>query len=357
MFNSLFDQEQAVCQLRNYLHKACIPHALLFSGNDGLGKQDAARIFAMACNCTGNPDSMPPAAIFPEKEGRDAPFPENPCGQCRSCRKIQNGTHPDVLLIKPSNEAIKIAQIRSLTGTLVKKPHEARMRVMIIADAHYMNPEAANALLKALEEPPRHTVLILTARRTTDLLPTIVSRCQHIRFKPASRTRLRAALMEKCDLNATTAAVIAAMAGGSLSKALCMSEAGGWIDRRNWLLTEFSEILSPAAEARGKAGYTGGEIVSRLLALSEKLAADKTTLPEALEVLSTLIRDLIVVTYDPAGIINKDRRDTIRCASKGIGIESLLAKARAVEKAQKAVQSNAVIRLTLETMMLRLARA
>ena len=82
---------------------------------------------------------------------------------------------------------IKIDQIRELCQVLTMKPYEARVRVVIIADAHTLNPAAGNALLKMLEEPPARTVLILTAPQTGDLLPTIVSRCQHIRFKPIAR--------------------------------------------------------------------------------------------------------------------------------------------------------------------------
>ena len=90
-------------------------------------------------------------------------------------------------MIQPEGGVIKIAQIRNLCRILSMKPFEGETRVAILIDAHLMNPSAGNALLKILEEPPEQTLLILTARQTSDLLPTIVSRCQHIRFNPVSR--------------------------------------------------------------------------------------------------------------------------------------------------------------------------
>ncbi len=352
MFDTLFDQKQAAGQLQRILHRGCIPHALLFTGNEAVGKRRAALIFAMACNCRSEVNEAPAGTSQARQEHHSPAYTEKPCGKCRACRKIENASHPDILMVEPVNEVIKIAQIRSLTQALTRKPHEADLRVVIIADAHCMNAEAANALLKALEEPPRHTILILTARQTADLLPTIISRCQHIRFKPVSRHHLQAALMEKRDLDPAVAAMIAGMAAGSLSRALEMSDpqdkTGCWMHRRDWLMNELTDILS----------FSPSEPDStvRLLAVAEKLAADKTILPDALDIVSVLLRDLLVCRYDQSRIVNRDLIDRICCVSKRHTAVSLLSKMKAVEKARKAIHSNAVIRLSLEIMMMRLAR-
>lgn len=353
MFKTLFHQKQVTRQLGCMLRRGCIPHALLFIGNDGTGKQQAAQMVAMACNC--QQDSDPQAGTAQPEADRPASFSENPCGNCRSCRKIKHDQHPDLLVIRPSRNAIKIAQIRSLLQRLTQKPHEARVRVVLIVDAHCMNPEAANALLKALEEPPRHTILILTTRQTTDLLPTIVSRCQTVRFQPVSRHHLQAVLMEKRNLDADTAAVVATMADGSLERALEMSGAtapedqtANWLTQRQWLTTELMDLLC--------ASDANAFLSSRLLTVAEKLSADKERLPETFDILMGLLRDLIVYRYDAAKIINKDLTETIRCVSKKHSVVSLLSKMKTVEKARKAIQSNAVVRLSLEIMMMRLAR-
>ena len=92
----------------------------------------------------------------------------DPCGCCKSCRKIQTGNHPDIIQVKPFGPLIRIGQIRDLCRILAMKPYEARYRVVIISHAQAMNPAAGNALLKVLEEPPDRTILILTAMQATD---------------------------------------------------------------------------------------------------------------------------------------------------------------------------------------------
>ena len=136
-FGSIIDQKQPIQILTTLIKKGTIPHALLFTGIEGVGKLAAAMTFAMACNCT--------TQLYNQKKSEDI---SGPCDQCRSCKKIRSGNHPDIIHIKPSGHYIKIAQIRSLCQTLAMKPYEARLRVVIISDSQAMNPQAGNALLK-----------------------------------------------------------------------------------------------------------------------------------------------------------------------------------------------------------------
>ena len=117
------------------------------------------------------------------------------------------------------------------------------MRIAILHDAQSMNPSVGNALLKILEEPPEQTVLVLIATQTQDLLPTIVSRCQQIRFNPISRAYVEKLLIEEHGLETRDARAIATMAGGSLTRAVAMF-AENWVDRRNWILGELKELSS-----------------------------------------------------------------------------------------------------------------
>ena len=112
------------------------------------------------------------------------------------------------------------------------RPYEAKKRVVLISEAQTLNAEAGNALLKVLEEPPEHTLIILTALNTANLLPTIVSRCQEIRFGPVSQENLMRLLLHEKGMEAEAARVIAAMANGSISKALVMGD-DIWINLRN----------------------------------------------------------------------------------------------------------------------------
>ncbi|MGD9324924.1 MAG: DNA polymerase III subunit delta', partial [Desulfobacterales bacterium] len=244
-FESIIGQDRPIRILTTFLQNGTVPHALLFTGIEGVGKQSAAVAFAMACNCTGNISEN----ITKREYNRAADEHGNanrrrimiPCGSCRSCRKIESKNHPDIIWIKPSGVFIRIDQIRTLCRTLAMKPYEAGMRVVLISDAQAMNPAAGNALLKVLEEPPTGTILILLANHTGELLPTIVSRCRQIRFNPISKRQMETVLVRKHGLDPENAMIIASMAGGSFSQALHM-DSTNWINRRNWLISELDSL-------------------------------------------------------------------------------------------------------------------
>jgi DNA polymerase-3 subunit delta' len=345
-FASIVDQDRPKQILATFLEKGTIPHAMLFTGIEGVGKHAAAMAFAMACNCKGqHPERIEPgnAVTF---NRNDRLFSVEPCCSCRPCRKIHSGNHPDIIHIKPSGDYIRIAQIRTLIETLALKPYEAKRRVVIIAKAQTMNPAAGNALLKMLEEPPDRTILILIAEQTADLLPTIVSRCQHIRFNPISRKSLAAWLAAQNGVDEQKASLIAGMSNGSLIQAKNMHQTD-WIQWRNWLI-QASGLNQPASLISRPVGL--------LLGFAEKLAANKTSLFEALEVMKTWLRDLIVSRYNPARVINADLTASIQQTSQTCSVNSLLHKINVIQTAQRDLESNANVRLTVELMMMRLAR-
>jgi len=148
--------------LRGYCISGKIPHALLFAGVAGQGKMTVAREFFRAMNCAENTGDA--------------------CGTCPSCIKAISGTHPDLVVVNPEARWIKVGEIREILADIGLKPYEARTKCIIIDPAESLNTESANALLKTLEEPPGHTVIILVSHRPKVLLPTVVSRCQFVRF-------------------------------------------------------------------------------------------------------------------------------------------------------------------------------
>jgi len=329
-FESIIDQERPVRILTTFLQNGTIPHALLFTGVEGIGKESTATAFAMACNCAG------------EISDTIRQEPNIPCGICKPCLKIEAGNHPDIIRVKPSGPFIKIDQIRSLCQTIAMKPYEARRRVVIISDAQAMNPAAGNALLKMLEEPPARTILILVATHTSDLLPTIVSRCQQIRFKPISSRYLESELVQKYGLDAQNAMIIATMAGGSLTRALRMHRTH-WINHRNWLIQEMDALPTVS--------------VNRLLAFGEQLSKNKDVLQDSLEVMKSWLRDLVVGQLNPGQVINQDLALKIQQASQKISIAALLDKIDTIQATQNAIQAGTNLRLALEAMVLRLAKA
>ncbi len=312
------------------LKRGSIPHALLFTGMDGVGKRTVALRFAMACNCQAPSDG----------DGRGAADGFSFCGDCSACRKIRAGSHPDIHLTRPAAVAIRIDQIRALRGQLAMKPYDARYRFAIIADAHTMNAEAANALLKVLEEPPDRTILVLTAVQASDLLPTIVSRCQPVRFHPIPRNTLAAYLETHANLSSEAATVRAALANGSFARARD-ADLAGWMPRRRWLIRQ-TEALSSASSVA-------------MLAFAEKLAKDKPRLGDALEILKLWFRDLLIWRHDPERIINSDLADRIGPAARLETSAGLLAKIENIGAAQRAIEGNVNSRLAMEVLVRRLA--
>src|SRR5262245_40345377 len=173
-FDEFIGNPKVIERLRGKLRENRFPHGLIFSGPEGVGKHTLAIQLAKALNC------------------RNAQ-PGDFCGECPSCRKIESGTHPDVMTITVAEDAtqIKIAQIRQLLSTLALQPLEGRSKVFIIDPADALNPEAANALLKGLEEPPENSFCILITVNVHELLLTVRSRSQVYNFTPLTLDEIR----------------------------------------------------------------------------------------------------------------------------------------------------------------------
>jgi DNA polymerase-3 subunit delta' len=166
-------------QLWEALARDALHHAILLEGPRGVGKRLVATRVAMAANCTD-----------------ERPLAQRPCGKCRTCRAIEQGTHPDVLLLEPDPEraarTIPIEAVREVIRQTQYHRYDARRRFVIVDPAEAMQEPAANALLKTLEEPPEGTGFLLVTHNARALLPTILSRCHRMRFGAVPTDELRA---------------------------------------------------------------------------------------------------------------------------------------------------------------------
>lgn len=327
-FNTIIGQSLPVRLLKHFLTGETVPHALLFTGQDGVGKRTAAQLFAAGLNCR--------AALTVDEE--------RPCGRCRSCRQIADGLHPDVLFIEPHKNSLKINQVRTLLATLALKPFEAAQRVAIIAQGQKMTVEAANALLKVLEEPPPNTILILTAPQRADLPATVTSRCRHINFMPLKAEDLARMLMTRDGVAAELAAAISAQADGSFAKARRLTDQQ-WDQSRNWVVRAAGLDGTPTGRKRP---------LALSLTFAAQLAQRKENLTELLEILKTWIRDLAFLPYAPDRLNNHDRQPGLAKARMALNDHQVWELWEAVEKAQKDIAGNANLRLTLDVMALRL---
>ena len=199
------------------IERDALHHAYLFEGPSGLGKGLVARWVAMAANC--------------ERASNTA------CGECPSCLQISGDSHPDVVWLRPENEgasaAIKVDQVREVIRQVGYHRFSARHRFVIIDPVETMAAAAANALLKTLEEPPAGTHFVLVTNRARALLPTIVSRCQHVRFAACEIDVVRDWLEER---GVQDAASIARLSMGCPGRALQL--VGGEHEQRRKLRQE-----------------------------------------------------------------------------------------------------------------------
>lgn len=326
-FAEIIGQKRIINLLRRALAQDHLPHSFLFTGMDGVGKQRTALTLAKVVNCENGAAG-------------------DCCDRCVSCRKAASGNHPDINTIERDGPFIKIEQIRALKQRLRFKPLEGRYRVTIINNAQNMKIEAANALLKVLEEPPAENLIILTAYEITSLLPTIVSRCLHLPFQPLATKEISTHLCQAHGLEPKKAAVMAELAGGSLSRAAVLLDEKQ-LDRRRLLL----ETVAGIHESH----------ITDLLAVAKAWKGEGPDLKQDLEWLKTWLRDLLVQQLEAAGsigLLNLDFAEKVVGASSWFKPDHLLEMFELICTVQGAISYNINKRLSLEALLLLLrARA
>jgi DNA polymerase-3 subunit gamma/tau len=203
-FDEVVGQEHVTTTLKNAIKRGRISHAYLFAGSRGVGKTTTARILAEALNCESGPTPTP-------------------CGKCNSCREIANSASVDVYEIDgASNRGID--EVRSLRESVRYAPSRGRYKIYIIDEVHMLTTEAFNALLKTLEEPPKHVVFIFATTQPNKVVPTIVSRCQRFDFRRLSEKDILSRIefitgSEKITIDKEAAVLIARRADGSIRDA------------------------------------------------------------------------------------------------------------------------------------------
>ena len=324
----LIGQDTARTALLRAIERGHLAHAYLFDGPPGVGKRGAAYGLAMALNCTTAPGVG--------------------CGACEVCRRIEAGIHPDVPTFGPSGAGgqIVIDDARTIQALARSRPHEAAARVIVVDDADAMNPNAANCLLKTLEEPLARNHLVLCTSAPDRLLPTIRSRTQHVRFRPLAVAELRqlAAAHQMPDARADVAA---ALADGSAARLFALAAEDDDGAAAQTLAALRAAVAAPgtspvfdfaAAQGSDKFGKAGKDDVGKLLDLTARLYRDAIALAAGAPELAVL-RD--------AGAA----RDLA-----AIGVERLNRALAAVVSAQEALIANVNPTLAIERLLIALKR-
>jgi len=271
--------------LKKAISTGRVAHAYLFSGPEGIGKRTLALAFARALNC--------------QEGSGDA------CGVCPDCRTMEAGVHPNLSEVWPTDTKgnrtvegiIRIGRIRELQDSLRYRAERGK-KVAVVESAERLNAAAANAFLKTLEEPPADSVIILVTSRATELLPTILSRCQRMNFRPLSDGLVTGFLEKERGLSTADARAMARISSGSISRAVKFSEAGIFEKRRETV----ERVL--ALDRRD---------TFEILRLAEELSRSEDLL-EVLDFLKTWVRDMalygegadgLMVNGDLAGLLKR----------------------------------------------------
>ena len=321
----LIGHEWAVEFLRRALQHGRNRHAYLISGSPSLGKMRLALAFAQALNCEA-----------------DA-LAQRPCQACRACNAISRGEDPDLILTRTEDGApLKIDAIRDVARLLALKPYSARYRIAILDDFHLVAPLAQDALLKTLEEPPGHAILLLLAAGAEPVLPTIRSRAQQLPLRPVpSETISRRLISLGCD--AERADLLARLSGGRVGWALSASVDDAPLTFRNDMLDVLSSVLDATRLTRMKEAE----------ALSRRAGKDKALLRNALEIWQSYWRDVLLQCYDsPVKPCNRDRRPHIRALAARVEASAALAALAATNRTLQALATNANPRLALDALFL-----
>jgi DNA polymerase-3 subunit delta' len=310
----------AVALLRSSLSAGRVAHAYLFSGPPQIGKRTLALALAQALNCAQ---------------------PDAPCGRCPSCLKIARGVHPDVRLITGEGTGgnIKIEQVRALQHEAVLAPYEGRYRVFIVRQMEQATLEAANSLLKTLEEPPAQVILVLTAIHSESLPQTIVSRCQHLGLRPVATPVVEEMLRDK-GVTPVQAQLLARLSGGRLGWALQAAADEDLLRQRQQGLDRLARLLTAGRVER--------------LAFAHEASADPAAARQLVELWTCWWRDLALFGQGAEGLVNADQAEQFKLVSDQLTLAHALGILRALQATAAQLEANVNPRLALEGLFLQL---
>jgi len=319
----ILGHQWAVDLLRSHLSKNRVRHAYLITGPQGVGRRSLALRFVQGLFCPKSPD------------------PGGPCQRCHTCEQIERMQHPDLAVVQADQTGgiLKVDQVRELQRSLSLTPYQANHRVGLFLRFEEANPNAANALLKTLEEPPPQALLILTALDPESLLPTIVSRCEVIRLRPLPLEKVSQGLQDRWDVPYDQAHLLAHLSGGRPGYAIRLYRHPEELKQRQMWLDEHHHLLAANRVER--------------FAYAEDLSKDRLIFQKALQVWLSLWRDVVLRTAGSlAPLSNPDREEEILLLASKLDIFSAQRMVSNLERAAHLSERYVNTRMTAEVLML-----
>lgn len=331
-FHSVIGKEDVIGHLQTAVLQNKLSHAYIFEGEDGSGKLLMAKIFAKALQCEKN------RGIW-EHGGTDI----NPCGQCASCQKADGGNHPDIHILTHEKISIGVDDIRSQINQDVQiKPYDGGKKIYIIPNAERMTEQAANALLKTIEEPPEYALFLLLTDNVYRMLPTILSRCVQIKFRPVSTKAVKQYLMEKHHIPDYLAEVSAQFSQGNIGRAV-----------RYAVNEEFLEIKE---ELLHLLRYLDDMTVREILSAVKKLAAHKGEINDYLDLILLWYRDVLMfkITGNLNLLIYRQELAFLKKQAQTRSYENIESILEAIETAKMRIRANVNFDTAMELMILKI---
>jgi len=329
---NMLGHEWAVEMLHQHAARGDVRHAYLFCGPPGLGRRTLALRLTQALNCT-----EPIAAGIP-------------CGTCRDCRQVGSMQHPDMNVIQALDDegrpkeggTLRVNQVREVQHALSLKPFQAKYRVALFLRFQEANDNAANALLKTLEEAPAHAILLLTADTPEQLLPTIVSRCEILRLRALPIGAIEADLLER-GVEEERARLLAHISGGRPGYARRLVNDVTVLEKREERLNDLQTLLpAPRVEK---------------FAYAEKLAKDKDTMRQVIFIWLSYWRDVMLrVAQAETPLVNIDRNMEIEFLAGRLNLSAARRVVNDLESALEKMDRNVNSRLLAEVLLLDLPK-
>lgn len=321
-FAGIVGHRDVVGHLQNAIRTGKVSHAYIIGGEKGSGKRLISAIFAMTLQC--------------QEHGTE------PCQVCTSCRKMLSGNHPDVIYVtheKPNT--VSIDDIREqLVDDISIKPYESRYKIFIVDDASMMSPQAQNALLKTIEEPPAYAVILLLAENPDILLPTITSRCVTLRLKPVSDEEMKDYLMHQMHVPDYQAEIEASFAQGNIGKAKKAAESRDFMESVEYCI----RIMKKAKQME----------IYELVDAVKQLSSDKKSIYDKLDLFEMWFRDVLLfkATKEVDGLIFKEEINAISERASTSSYEGIQKIIEAIHVAADRLRANVNFDLTMELLFL-----
>lgn len=322
-FSDIVGQEQLKEHLQNAIAQDKVSHAYIINGERNCGKEFMAKAFSQSLQC----------------ENRDG---VEPCGECHSCLQAQSLNHPDIIFVsheKPNT--ISVDDIRNqINGTVDIMPYDRPKKIYIINDGELMTVQAQNALLKTLEEPPEYVVIIILTNNMDMFLPTILSRCVVLNFKPVRDELVKEFLMSKMQIPDYKADICVAFARGNVGKARLLANS-----------EEFDKVKD---EALALLKNINDMEINEIITAIKKIIDYKFDVNDYLDIFSIWYRDMLLfkATHDANGLVFREELAyIIKVADKSTyeGIEAII---DALEKCKQRLRANVNFELSIELLLL-----